>query len=349
MADAATGTIAGADTITDTATLDAMADAATGAIASTPPKVTDDLDIGIPVSGADAAATLTDILTDTAPVIDDTTKLTTPTLVDTIPIIPTTGDAPKVTDDLDIGIPVSGADAAATLTDILTDTAPVIDDTTKLTTPTLVDTIPTGPDVGETKETDVGTGVGVGTGVIGTGDIPTGAETETIGTDDIQVGTGTGADTGTDVVTGTGTDVVTGTGTDVVTGTDTDVVTGADTTTETGTTTGVGTEAIVDAAVVDSTIPTLPPPPILPAPTEEIPIQDPTEEEEEEEEEFDTVDQIRNILYGQQVKVEPSGVADIPDPYDFRSIFGNVGQQNRFTGTSPYGTTDLINFLRSIS
>ena len=68
-----------------------------------------------------------------------------------------------------------------------------------------------------------------------------------------------------------------------------------------------------------------------------------------EEEEGDPVDEIRNILYGQQVKVEPSGVADIPDPYDFSSIFGNTGQQNRFTGTSPYGTTDLINFLRSIS
>ena len=69
-----------------------------------------------------------------------------------------------------------------------------------------------------------------------------------------------------------------------------------------------------------------------------------------EEEEGDPVDEIRNILYGQQVKVEPSGVADIPDPYDFSSIFGNTGQQNRFTGTSPYGTTDqLLNFLRSIS
>ena len=45
----------------------------------------------------------------------------------------------------------------------------------------------------------------------------------------------------------------------------------------------------------------------------------------EEDIEQDFTEEIRNILYGQQVKVDPSGVADIGDPYDFSSIFGNIG------------------------
>ena len=265
----------------------------------------------------------------------------------------TTGTGPKVVDDLGIDIPASGTAAGATLTDIVgDDTSPVIGDTPTLGTPagagttpiisTTADTAPITPDI--TDETDqfatAGTGI---TPIVATDTNQTTLDDitsiinaatsdggETIGQDDTDIGVGAGVGAG---VIGTG-DVTTGV--DTTTGIGTDVVTGTQT----------GTETIADTAVLNPVLPTLLPPVVPPLEPIDISPVDPIKEEEE----GDPVDEIRNILYGQQVKVEPSGVADIPDPYDFSSIFGNTGQQNRFTGTSPYGTTDqLLNFLRSIS
>ena len=286
-------------------------------MAGTGPEVVDDLGIDIPASGTAAGTTLTDIVgDDTSPVIGDTPTLGTPAGSGTTPTITTTADtAPTtpITDETD-QFATAGVGTGATVIDATDQT--VLDGITSIVDAATGDG---GETIGQ-DDTDIGVGAGVGAGVIGTGDVATGVDTTT-GTDVI---------TDTDTTTGIGTDVVTGIGTDVVTGTGTDVVT--------------GTETIADTTVATPTVPVLPPVP--PAPPPVAPPADPTGEMPDLP---DFADEVRNILYGQQVKLEPSGVAELDDPYDFSSIFGNTGQQNRFTGTSPYDTTDLLSFLRSIS
>ena len=78
------------------------------------------------------------------------------------------------------------------------------------------------------------------------------------------------------------------------------------------------------------------------SPPADPPVSPPEEEVEEEEEEEDLTDQIQQTLYGQQVSVKPPELAEIDAPYDFSSIFGNLEQQNRFTGKTPYGTTEEL-------
>ena len=255
------------------------------------------------------------------------------------------GTSPEVVDDLGIDLAGSGAGAGATLTDIIgEDASPTITGTPTLGTPATAGTAPIISTTADTPETTDETdqfataGMGTSTSILDIEDqiINDTAELidvinsgggETIGQGDTDIGVGAGVGAGA-IGAGTGTDVVTGTGTDIITGT------------QTGTQTG--TETIADTTVGEPVIPTVLPPVVPSVSPPADPSVSPPEEEVKEEEEEDLTDQIQQTLYGQQVSVKSPELAEIDAPYDFSSIFGNLEQQNRFTGKTPYGTTEEL-------